>query len=309
MTGSVILTSLGPYINALSLQPTGGGPTQRLATITANSIAKAYIGDKFTLSFLIDGQATPSITVPKCWVKILLQGPGPSFTTYWLDQTNNWKTGTPENYNIFGNTSAAYESISISAPPMPISGTIIITWTCDNFDTLIATIANVKLTYDSPYQYRLVKNSVVDYSYQKIVEIPIGGQCNEFAPNQIGSLVKSDGSVLTGWYRYGKPTESYDDLLKLVYQNYFNIASKSSVNIQCDVMSLFSEIGDEVVPTSPFTAFEVEDGTSTQSVTGKSYVLGNASLDYTADQLTATLLETSDTDIAATITDLSILKT
>ncbi len=304
--GSLTLTSLGPFA-ALRIAPTGGGPTQRTPSINAGSVAKAYAGDTLDLSFWIDGQATPSPTVPKCWLRIIITTP--TADNYWMNQDGNWiKETIPTpigNYNVIGSSSSAYESVSVTSKVIPQSGTVSITWLTDNFNTAICTIANVVMTFKSPYEYRLIRNTVTDRSYQKNVKLPIGGASDTYSPNQLGSILKSDGTVWDAWYRYGR-TESFGELMRLVYQQYFNICSRSSINIDCSIGSLFSK---SRVPLLPANAFAIDDTTGKLSINGKSYTLGNATFNWYNDQLDCTLLEVSDTDIAATITDRVIPKT
>ncbi len=302
LTGVVTVTSLGPY-TALSLQPTGANPaTQNPAACFPTSKAPVYFGDRIKFSFLIDGQATPSPTLPKVFFQVILTGPSPSFTTYWLDSSNNWvlQSGPdpiPDTryYSIIGNTSSAYETISITTPPAPISGTLGIKFVCDIYLTEICTVANFIMNFESANKYRLIRNPVTNLSYRKLVNIPIGGASDQFATNQTGSLLNVSGGVLDGWYRYGR-TEVFDQLMALLYQQYYNILSTSSINLDGNVWGLLP--GSSIEPTQPVTSFEFSDSTGKLSVADKVFLLGNASFDYINNTVSLTVLFTSNTDLA-----------
>jgi len=296
--GAITYTSLGNY-NAINLAPTGGGALQRTPSISATSIAPMYAGDKMSLSFMIDGQATVS-TTPKVWVQIVVTTP--SAVNWFLDNTKNWVQQTMvvpiTNVIIIGTTTSTFETVSIDAPPCPVSGTMHVSFICDNIGTLTCTVANVILKYISPYQYRIVKNDRTDLSYRKIVDIPMGGPSDYYAPNQIGTLSNSSGVNLSGWYRYGR-TESYTDLLGLLWQQYFNIESKTSVNIEGNIWGLLPS-GNLV---GALTKFTFTDTTIVLPMTGKSNLIGNARINYTENEIQGTLLDVSDTDITDTVYD------
>jgi len=302
----VTATSMGSY-NALRIAPISPIAPDRKARISPDSIAPAYrgteAGDTLTLSFLIDGQAVPSSTVPKCWLYVLLISPSDPYEWY-LDKDGNWIHTSLASPNVtpidvFGTTTGIYESISYTSSPLPVSGTISLTWECDDISTLTCTVANVLLTYQSPYNYRLARNTVTDLSYQKLVEVSMGGACDDFSYNQIGSLTHSDGTtVWTGWYRYGK-TESYTMLLDLLYQQYYNIVTVASVNVEGNSRKLLP--GSSIEPNQAMTQFTIADSTGTISLTGKKYLIGNSTFDYIDNTLNnATLLETSNTDLTIT---------
>jgi len=300
LTGSVTLTSLGPY-NALNLHPTDGGPN-RIARAFPTSKAPVYQGDKINFSFWIDGQATPSPTVPKVWFEVILTGPAPSFTQYWLNSDSNWVEvifpAATGKYNVIGNTSGTYETITITTPPAPISGTLSLQFICDNYDTEVCTFANFIVTYQSPWDYRLIQNGNTDPSYQKLVEVSMGGPCTEYNPTQVGSLLKSDGTVWDAWYRYGQ-SESFQELMALVYKQYYNIVTTSSINMEGNIRKILP--GSSIIPNQQMTSFTIADSTGTISVSAKKYLIGNSSFDFIDDSLqNVTLLETSNTDLAIT---------
>jgi len=302
--GLVTGTSLGPY-NALKLAPTGPSAPYNVANISPSVVSPIYIYDKLNLSFWIDGQTVPSSTVPKCYAYVILT-PLTGGYQWYVDKNGNWvqlslANPNPVPYPVIGSTSNAYQSASISANAAPTSGTITITFSCDYANTLTCTIANVVLTYTSQYQYHLIRNSVTNLSYQKIVELPLGAPSDIGCMTQVGSLVDSSNTPLTNWYRYGI-TESYDCLLRLIYQQMYNVMSVSSLNFDADVMSLFND-PDSI---TPFNSFQVTDATGQLSASGNYYLLGNSKIDYCKDQVQVSLLETTNTDLSVTPTEINV---
>ena len=302
--GGVTATSLGPY-NAINLAPTSGTPPYNVVSISPGVVAPIYIYDKLNLSFWIDGQATPSSTTPKCFLYIILNPTGGG-SSWYVDQNGNWVQTSVAHpnavpYNVIGSTANAYQSFSVSTLPAPTSGTITLTWQCNNATTLTCTVANVVLTYGSQYQYHLIKNSTTNLSYQKILDLPMGGASDVGCMTQVGSLVDVNNLPLSGWYRYGT-ADNFDCLLRLVYQEMLNVITVQSVNFDCDIMSIFGTSD----PIAPFNSFQVQDSTGVISASGNYYLLGNSEIDYCNDYIKATLLQTSNTDLSATITEINV---
>ena len=307
--GGVTLTSLGRY-NAINMAPTGGGPTVRTVGTYPVSLAKVYQGDTFSFSFLLDGQATIS-TTPKCKLQVILT---PSVgSQQYMDADGNWST-TSGYISVIGNTTDTYESKSYTARSTPVSGSLRINFICDNFDTLTATIANLQLTYSSVYDYRLVRNTGTSTSYKKLVEFYFGGPCDQFNYSQRASLLDSAGDTLRAWFRYGI-SESFDDLTKLIGQQYYNIQSVSVINFDCTLRNLLdlrsTVLSPKKIPhvIGSLDNVTIEDTTGTTlSVNGKYYTSGALNYDYTEDTLSGTLLQVANTDLTVTFTDNTILK-
>lgn len=276
-------------------------------TLVPNSVGKVYGNEEIKLSFIMKA-LTISTGIPGIAVEIKIDiGGGHQY---------KWKKDTGEDegywaydfatgfYNVAA-SSTQLTNVNITTTPAPAAGDLYITFKVQAGSTTPTTfIAWVILTLTGPYSYRLIKNTVTDPTYQKVVELPLGAACDYLDYAQTGSLLKSDGTCWEDWYRYGI-TETKQELMRCVYQNYYNILSLPSINISGNIWGLFQS---GIRPTQPFTAFEVTDRSGILSVTGKSYLIGNGSIDYIDNTISATLLETSDTDITATITDTIILK-
>jgi hypothetical protein len=199
-------------------------------------------------------------------------------------------------------------NVSITSGPFPDNGTIEVSIEATGATTNNLKLGNFILTCNSIFD----KQEVINYSlgdigltYKKDVVIPFGEVSPSTNTSLNGLLLDSSGALLIGWYRYGL-SESFGSLLRLIYQQYVNIISLPSVNVEGDIWGVLP--GNTITPISPFSAFEFTDITTTINLTGKSYLPGNCSFDYIDNSLAATFLETSDTDIVESITDNVILK-
>jgi hypothetical protein len=129
----------------------------------------------------------------------------------------------------------------------------------------------------------------------------MGGASDVGCMTQVGSLVDVNNLPLSGWYRYGTG-DNFDCLLGLVYQEMLNVITVQSVNFDCDIMSIFGTSD----PIEPFNSFQVQDSTGVISASGNYYLLGNSEIDYCNDYIKATLLQTSNKDLSATITEINV---
>lgn len=305
----VTFTTLGPY-NAINLAPTGGSAPLRTVGTFASSNAPVYIGDSFSLNFLIDGQATISAT-PKCQVQIFIQTA--AAVDWYMDTDGNWSLVSGK-INIIGSTTGVYESKSLSSKIFPVSGTIRINYFCDNFDTLDCTIANQQLTFQSAYDYRIVRNPANVGSYKKQVQFQMGGPSDQFNPSQKGSLLDSSGAILQNWYRY-QYSESFADLTSLIAQQYYNVQSRSVINFSMTTRNLLDLRSKSLPPVEiphvigPIDNLTVQDTTGTTlSVDGLYYLIGASDFNYIEDTLAGTILQSSNVDLSVTFTDNLIVK-
>lgn len=310
LTGSVTGTSLGPH-NAILMAVTGGGPTQTPARAFPISVSGVYIGNVINLTFWIDGNVPPSSTIPKCKVSIIIQGPAPGFDSYSLNSDNDWEHNTTALYSVFGRTSGAYESISITTPIAPISGQVIIQFETVFFDTLDCTIANVVMNFSSSaYSYQKITSKVyIGSNYKKTTEIFIGAQSNNDVSGN-GTLLDASGAALISWFRSGV-TEGYNSLMRLIAQQYTNVLCKAQINFSMTARGLYDnrfEVGpvlkrrDHIIGLADVATVQ-DSTTNSLSVDGKYYITGAMDINYTEDAMTGTLLETSNVDLTSIFTD------
>jgi hypothetical protein len=61
--------------------------------------------------------------------------------------------------------------------------------------------------------------------------------------NYKGQYVNASGTTLTGWYRYGKPSESFDNLPQLVMRQYSNLLNRNIATLEGDLGAYNSSVG------------------------------------------------------------------
>jgi len=304
--GSVVVGQLGEYV-ALELNTSGSSTTY----VSPQSVARMFEGDTLNLSFLVDGN-TPLGAFPVLRVQMIAVDLGAG-TSYSLNQDKNWQSGASGIYYfVTGTTTNLYERISIDTPPLPISCTIYLEFavvaggvTMNN-----TSIADVRLTATSANDYKIARGYYDFLSqYKRTQEMQIGMQ-QVTNLTQVGASIQVTGTsqrdwLLWGsWYRYGTAT-TFNNLPRLILQEYINIQSAAQINMQGTIMSIFGAAG----PLSLVNTFYFQDGTTTLPVQGLPYIVGNMRINFTDDEWSGTWLQVSDTEITEDITDIIIQKT
>lgn len=303
--GSVVVGALGDYV-ALELNTSGASTTY----VSPQSVARCYAGDKLNLSFLVDGN-TPIGAYPVLRIQFIAVELGAG-TSYSLNQDKNWEAGATGIYHLVtGTTTNLYERISIDTPPLPISCVIYLEFAVVAGGTTMnnTSIADVKLTLASPNEYKVAKGYYDFLSqYNKEQTLVLGPQqdhniAQKGALIQVTGATERDWLVWSGWYNYGNAT-TYTNLPRLILQQYINIQSAAQVNMEGDIMSIFSNNG----PITLISAFEVQDTTTRLPVSGTKFILGNSRINYTDDTIQATWLQINNDEITESITDIIIQK-
>lgn len=304
--GSVVVGQLGEFV-ALELNTSGSSTTY----VSPQSVARCYAGDKLNLSFLTDGNI-PIGAFPVLRIQFIAVDLGAG-TSYSLNQDKNWEAGATGIYHfVTGTTTNLYERISIDTPPLPISCTIYLEFAVKAGGVTMnnTSIADVKLTLTSPNEYKVAKGYYDFLSqYTKEQTLVLGPQQDSNIA-QKGALIQVTGAsardwlVWGSWYNYGNAT-TYSNLPRLILQQYINIQSAAQVNMEGNIMSIFSNNG----PVTLVSAFEVDDTTTTLPVAGTKFILGNARINYTDDTIQGTFLQINNTEITEDITDIITQKT
>ena len=279
--------------------------------ITPNSVANVFEGDKVEISF----DYTDSVSTPT--TNAILQMRCELYTVsgsqaYQLNQDKNWQlfTPIPANYiwvNIEsgGTFLSGNQTQTISLPVAPFSSQLFLQFRVKEPDTqLSARVGNFRISASS----NLLSKSARGYfdflsQYKRSQEMTLGVQVDIFS--QLGAMLRENldnpllPTVWTLWHRYGS-TDLFNNLPRLILQDYINIQSAAQINMQGSIMSIFSDNG----PISIVNTFYFQDTTTTLTVGGLPYIVGNMRINFTDDEWTGTWLQVSDTEISETITDI-----
>ncbi len=305
-TTTLSLIRLGAYLYwTMGVSGVSGAINQ----VNPDSISPGFEGDQITLSFSMQSAATSSPGLPSMQYRVRLDD---GATGYALLEDGSWAVDSGQFIDVF-NSSNGTITVSNNSNPLPASGTFIILFRIKQGTTINNVfIGNFILSYSSQYQNQLVRATVSESSYKKRVDILLGAQSDTNGVGR-GALLDASGIVLTNWYRDGI-TEAYSNLMRLIIQQYVNVISKAQYNFDMTQRGLFDDrfsVGPVIVRRphilSIADSVTVNDSTTNSlSVNGKYYMLGAMNLNFTEDTMTGTLLEISNVDLSATITNETI---
>jgi hypothetical protein len=278
--------------------PSGG--TAGTAAVTLNSGSNAFVtsGDSMQLNISIN---TASVATPIGFIDISINT---GTTVYYLNNNKQWQT-TATSYTVYNpNTSGPAEEfiLDIKTAIFPGSGQLSFTYRISegiNFITLSNFIMKIKSTISA---YNLTGTLVENKQYTNEVSFPYGSNGSEsFYPSCKGALILSDRSVAYGWYRFGMdPIGEFFTLSELLVQQYINIYALNIINVDCNLSSFYTTNTAARTMNASKLIFATDSDPASINISSKSYMLGNITIDYPTDSISATLLQISNTEIACT---------
>lgn len=152
------------------------------------------------------------------------------------------------------------------------------------YSTLVSQ-SGLTLTLDSsPRTGYTVFVVTQDFQYKKETEIKIGITGRSLSLS--GVLLDSNGVAWNGWYRFGQ-VEAYDSLFDLLNIIYANQLAYNQINMDCIVYSIRPTI----------SSFSFTDPTDGYNITGKWYLFGNMTVNYTENTMSGIFLEVNGDDV------------
>jgi len=224
--------------------------------------------------------------------------------SYYWDGTN-WVSGSITFMIVppyTGTSGSDINNYSFKTKPTPIAGQLFFKLSLEAGTGNFIQISNFKIAvtpFASNVNYTgyIVNNN----QYVKTLNIPYGYDSPEtgYAP-ELGIFLNSSGRYLDGWYEYGTSVY-YSSLLLLLFQKYINIFGNNIVNIDCSLSS-WNTANGYINAAKLFNATDTDP--SQINISSNSYMLGNATISYSNDEIKATLLQISNANISATFTRL-----
>jgi len=224
--------------------------------------------------------------------------------SYYWDGTN-WVSGSITFMIVppyTGTSGSDINNYSFKTKPTPIAGQLFFKLSLEAGTGNFIQISNFKIAvtpFASNVNYTgyIVNNN----QYVKTLNIPYGYDSPEtgYAP-ELGIFLNSSGNYLDGWYEYGTSVY-YSSLLLLLFQKYINIFGNNIVNIDCSLSS-WNTANGYINAAKLFNATDTDP--SQINISSNSYMLGNATISYSNDEIKATLLQISNANISATFTRL-----
>ena len=224
--------------------------------------------------------------------------------SYYWDGTN-WVSGSITFMTVppyTGTSGSDINNYSFKTKPTPIAGQLFFKLSLEAGTGNFIQISDFKIAvtpFASNVNYTgyIVNNN----QYVKTLNIPYGYDSPEtgYAP-ELGIFLNSSGRYLDGWYEYGTSVY-YSSLLLLLFQKYINIFGNNIVNIDCSLSS-WNTANGYINAAKLFNATDTDP--SQINISSNSYMLGNATISYSNDEIKATLLQISNANISATFTRL-----
>jgi hypothetical protein len=224
-------------------------------------------------------------------------------TTYYLNNDKDWQSSASSGYIIPEGDDGVF---NLTTLPCPVSGQLTIEFNnqVGNTCTVSQFTTTVEYTYSSIEYFAYINNNK---EYKKDVEIPFGYLGVPGFPTSVGVLLNSSSAPLLNWYRYGE-TGLYGSLTELLMRQYINSYANNIINIDCSVSSFVTTNTNYPYLNASKLIKSTDTDPAQINVSNNSYMLGNSSIDYVGNAMSATLLEISNTDVTATINYIQYFK-
>ena len=290
----------------------GSGITA-FSEVNTNPVGYVTANDTITYSQTFFAQTIDKV---RGQIQIQITGIGGGAAIYYINKDNIWQDASIAPFDNYYEVALIEEDkinqVSITTPPIPINGTLAITYmlTEDIFDCA----TNVKigafgLTFESPLT-KINSTSIIDANnqYKLEVDLPLGypiydgdgvnrTQAN-MAYGTIQQLVSGNFVSATGWYRYGPYTSPTDGLSQTIMKEYINSYRRNLINVDCNLFGITTTNGNfaankllKILDTDP-AQINIEDNR---------YMTGNMTIDIVGCETQATLLDISNVEISSTI--------
>lgn len=280
------------YAQITLVRASGGGYTRMINSFMPKISANAVLN--YSMLFLNGGSGT------RGYVSMTVFD---GTTTYYLNNNKDWQSTASSGYTI---PEGANGEFSFSTLPCPISGQLTVEFnnSVGNTCTVTQFVVTAEYDYNKINYFAYLNNNK---EYVKEADIPFGYVGIAGFPTSVGVFLKSDGSPLLNWYRFGM-TGQYSSMTELLMRQYINSYGKNIINIDCSLSS-FETTNTSYPIVNASKMLKATDTDPAQiNVSTNSYMLGNSSINYGANTISGTLLEISNDDIDATINYIQYFK-
>jgi hypothetical protein len=240
---------------------------------------------------------------------------GSSYTIYYMNSSNIWSTSFSY-FTVETADQLVYEAKSLTCYLGPnvvmgsnldLRGYIRVIFLADDWDAGFGGgyVRNILLTQaDGEVKSEQVTRFIGTSKTTKDVKLPygglypIGGLASYQHFNNLGTFTDSSGNYLTGWYRFGKPTETFRDLIELMIRQYSNLLNKNIATLEGDLGTYKASTGTIYLDK----VYSVTDaGTSALNYNTKKFLINRLDLvPYLNITSSIQLIEVTNTDIGST---------
>jgi hypothetical protein len=278
--------------------PSGGPAGTASVTLDANSNPYVTTGDSLQLNILT---GAPSQATAIGFIDITINT---GSLIYYLNNDAEWQT-TATSYTVYNpKTTGASEDfvLDLKTAIFPGSGSLSFAYRISEGISIV-TLTNFVLKIKSVISaYDLTGTLVETDQYTKTISLPYGsGGGDSFYPSAKGSLVLTDKSIASGWYRYGfDPSGEFFTLAELIVQQYVNTYALNIINVDCSLSEFYTSNTNHRTLNASKLIFATDTDPASINISSKSYMLGNATISYPSNTASATLLQISNTEIECT---------
>ena len=278
--------------------PSGGPAGTASVTLDSNSNPYVTTGDSLQLNILT---GAPSQATAIGFIDITINT---GSLIYYLNNDAEWQT-TATSYTVFNpKTTGASEDfvLDLKTAIFPGSGSLSFAYRISEGISIV-TLTNFVLKIKSLISaYDLTGTLVETDQYTKTISLPYGsGGGDSFYPSAKGSLVLTDKSIASGWYRYGfDPSGEFFTLAELIVQQYVNTYALNIINVDCSLSEFYTSNTNHRTLNASKLIFATDTDPASINISSKSFMLGNATISYPSNTASATLLQISNTEIECT---------
>jgi hypothetical protein len=308
-TASVTLDTITYNTKNIFIMNQGSVTTPRYAKIFA-TVPTALQGDKINFSCTIYGADLNSIR-GRLELSVTAAGGSPQYWWSTISGKSYWRPTNSSLYEFEPVQNTTANDVSFETTPLPVSGQLALNVVLDNTTgySNIIKIGNFKLSFNSPINNTKIDSiNTNDNQYSLTIDATYGypvytqDGIDRYYNNQaIGTFYQYLGAhyvACNGWFRYGKPTESFQGLIQLIFQQYINSFRRNLKNIDGNVFGIETSNGR-------YSAAKMLKFTDTDpaqiNVSALSYMTGNSTINFVQSEIAATFLDISDTDITSQI--------
>ena len=296
-TGSVTLGNIASGKNNTWILniPNASSDTAQVEITVLPVVAQ---NDKIKLTWTFYDGIFANVSGAACDMLLVITGAGSS---YYLDTDGNWQivSGPITNYFEVPDVDLVTPTeYSFTTPPAPIGGDLSFGLRLNSQTGTNMTVGAFQIEWVSPFKSVTVESRINDTDeYTLEVEFPYGLLNDENVKSSyVGFLSDVNGNAWDGWYMYErKYSQSFRSLTELMVQNYVNQYRANIINVEA--------IGEGLTDVSGRTRFDFDDTDPSQiNVNTYQYILGNSSILYNKNEVSATFLKISDENVQAEIT-------
>ncbi len=288
----------------------GSVTTPRYAKIYA-TVPTALQGDKIDFLCTIYSADLNKIR-GRLELSVTAAGGSPQYWWSTIAGKSYWRPTNDALYEFQPVENTTANDVSFTTSALPVSGQLALSIILDNtvdYSNIIK-IGNFSLTFNSPInkikidslnttdnQYSLTIESI--YGYPVYTQDGIDRYYNNQAIGTFYQYISAHYVACNGWFRYGKPTESFQGLIQLIFQQYINSFRRNLKNIDSTVFGIETSNGR-------YSAAKMLKFTDTDpaqiNVSALSYMTGNSTINLVQSEIAATFLDISNVEIPGTIT-------